>query len=130
MDTSPLVVEETEAGASLVQAFDKIYPVKAAFWLKASDDDYRYLFIASDSIDESNIDRAYRDVLRLVAQLQTPYLDPFRVKLISGTDELALAAVQKRSTSRFRTRVGGGMFGGQSVDDVYLYPADDHASVP
>jgi hypothetical protein len=88
------------------------------------------LFIASDSIDESNIDRAYRDVLRLVAQLQTPYLDPFRVKLISGTDELALAAVQKRSTSRFRTRVGGGMFGGQSVDDVYLYPADDHASVP
>lgn len=130
MDQSPLVSEETDAGAELIQAFDKSYQVKAAFWLKASDDDYRYLYIASDAIDDSNVGTAYGDVLRLVSQMQTPYLDPFRVKLISGNDPLTLAAIQKRSAGRFRTRVGSGIFGGLSVDDVFLYPATEHAAAP
>lgn len=130
MDKGPLVIEETDAGAALIQAFDKIYAVKAAFWLRASDDDYRYLYIASDAIDESNLGPAYRDVLRLVAQMQTPYLDPFRVKLIGGNDPLTLAAIHKRSTGPFKTRVGSGIFGGLTVDDVYLYPAADHVAVP
>jgi hypothetical protein len=129
MDQSPLVSEETAAGAELIQALDKAYPVKAAFWLKASDD-YRYLYIASDAIDHSNVGTAYGEMLRLVHHLPIPYLDPFRVKLIAGSDPLALAAVQKRSAGRFRTRVDGGMFGGLSVDDVFIYPEAAQTSVP
>jgi hypothetical protein len=128
MDQGPLVADEVDAGAELVQAFDKAYPVKAAFWLKASDDELRYLYIASDSITDSNLGQAYREVLRLAHQMQTPYLDPFRVKLIGGNNPLAIAAAQKRSAGPFRTRVGGGIFGGTTVDEVFLYPASDHVA--
>ncbi len=65
MDQSPLVMEEINAGAEIVRQFENYEPVKVAFWLKASDDDHRYLFIASDKIDDTNFDIAYGEVLRL-----------------------------------------------------------------
>ena len=44
--------------------FDKYGPVKVAFWLKASDTEQRYLYIASDQIADTNLDVAYGEVLR------------------------------------------------------------------
>ena len=40
MDRGTLVKEEIDAGAE----FDRFAPIKAAFWLKASGDDFRYLY--------------------------------------------------------------------------------------
>ena len=132
MDQGPLVMQEIDAGAALVREFDKYAPVQVAFWLKASDREYRYLYIASERIDDTNIDVAYGEVLRLANQLQSAYLDPFRVKLVSAEDPLAKAAVQinKHFSSRTATRFGGRSFGGISVDDVYIYPSPLPAAVP
>src|SRR5947207_15032852 len=94
MDQGPLVIEEIDAGAELVREFDKYKPIKVAFWLKASDDEHRYLYIASEQINDTNVGVAYREVLRLANQMQSPYLDPFRVKLISAEDPLANAAAE------------------------------------
>jgi hypothetical protein len=117
-------MEEIDAGAELVREFDKYAPVTAAFWLKESDDEHRYLYIASERIDGNSINAAYGEVLRLANQIRSAYLDPFRVKLISADDALARAAVEihKRFPGRLATRYGGKSFGGVSVDDVYLYP--------
>jgi hypothetical protein len=125
MDPGPLVVEEIEAGARFVHEFDRYEPVKAAFWLKASDDDHRYLYIASEKIDDTNFDVAYSEVLRLATRLGPPTIDPFRVKLINSADPLAMAAaeVHSRFPGRSATRFGGSAFGGVSVDDVYIYPS-------
>jgi len=79
MDTWSLVSEEIDAGAELAREFDKFKPVSAAFWLKASDDDQRYLYVASEEIDDTNFDLAYGEVLRLAAKMHSIYLDPFRV---------------------------------------------------
>jgi hypothetical protein len=124
MDQGPLVIEEIDAGADLAREFDRYKPVKAAFWLKASDEEQRYLYLASDGIDDTNFDVAYGEILRLVNQLQSPHLDPFRVKVISGRDPLARAAteINERFPARIPTRFGGRLFGGISVDDVYIYP--------
>jgi hypothetical protein len=132
MDQGPLVIEEIDAGAELAREFDKYEPVKVAFWLKASDKEHRYLYIASERIDGTNIDVAYGEVLRLTDKMQSPYLDPFRVKLISAGDPLAKAAVEvnKRFPSRMATRFGGKSFGGISVDDVYIYPSPLPATMP
>ena len=62
MDQRPLVTEEIDAGADLVRAFDQRLAVKAAFWLKASDEDYRHLYIASDAIDVGNLLDAYLEI--------------------------------------------------------------------
>lgn len=125
-------MEEIDAGADLAREFDKYEPVTAAFWLKASDDEHRYLYIASERIDDTNFDVAYGEVFRLVDGLRSPYLDPFRVKLISAKDPLAKAAteVNIRFPSSVATRIGGKSFGGISVDDVYIYPSPLAVAVP
>jgi hypothetical protein len=125
MDQGPLVVEEIDAGAELARGFEKYVPVKVAFWVKASDEEQRYLYLASDGIDANNIDVAYGEVLRLVGKLQSFDLDPFRVKLVNSEDPLAKAAVEinRRFPGRMATRYGGKTFGGASVDDVYVYPS-------
>jgi len=123
MDTWSLVIEEIDAGAKLAREFEKFKPVKVAFWLKASDEDHRYLYIASDGIDDTNFDLAYGEVLRLATKMHSIYLDPFRVKVISADDPLAKAAmdIHDRFPGRMATRFGGKSFGGISVDDVYIY---------
>jgi hypothetical protein len=132
MDQGPLVTEETDAGAELVQKLNQYFPVKAAFWLKASDEDERYLYIASDKINETNVRAAYREAFRLANEMQSPYLNPFRLKLIGGQDQLTVAAldVQNRFAGLMATRFHGKAFGGQTVDDVYLYPPSSPAAVP
>lgn len=125
MDQGSLVSEEIDAGEQLVRAFDKYLPVKAAFWLKTSDDPHRYLYIASEQIDDNNFDLAYREVIRLTHKFRNPDLDPFRVKVINAGTPLAQAAVEilERFPDSVGTRSGGGYFGGLVADDVYIYPA-------
>ncbi len=88
--------------------------------------------MASDQIDDTNLREAYGEVLRLMLKMQSPYLDPFRVKLISADHSLAQAAVDinERFPVRTATRFGGTSFGGMSVDDVYIYPSPLPATVP
>ncbi len=131
MGQAQLVKEEIDAGAELVREFDKYEPVNVAFWLKASDDAHRYLYLASERIDDANITEAYGEVLRLASQIDSPYLDPFRVKLLNTADPLAQAAaeINRRFPSRVATRFGGNSFGGVSTDDVYLYPSPLPAAV-
>jgi len=132
MDQGPLVIEEIDAGAELAREFEKYVPVKAAFWVKASDEEQRYLYLASDGIDANNIDVAYGEVLRLASKMRSPYLDPFRVKLVNAGDPLAKDALEinRRFPGRVATRFGGKTFGGTSVDDVYIYPTPLPAAVP
>ena len=131
MDQGPLVIEEIDAGAELAREFDKYEHVKAAFWIKATDDTNRYLYIASDQINDTNFTLAYREVLRLAGRLRSPYLDPFRVKVINAEAPLAKAAVEihDRFPGSTAIRFGGKSFGGISAEDVYIYPTPLPAAV-
>jgi hypothetical protein len=124
MDQGPLVSEETNAGEELARLFNCTFPVQAAFWVKDSDDGHWYLYIASDRIDDTNLRRAYGEVLRLADQMETPYLDPFRVKLVPASDPLAQAAIDihRRFPGKLATRIGGRNFGGITIDGAYIYP--------
>lgn len=124
MDQGPLVIEEIDAAAKLIRAFDAFRPIKVAFWLKASDEDQRYVYIASDAIDDSNFGDAYREIVKLENQKPTAHLDLFRVKVIPGNNPLAEAAldITARFPTALATRLHGGRFGGLTVDDVYIYP--------
>jgi hypothetical protein len=132
MDQGPLVTEEIDAGAELAREFDRDEPVKVAFWLKASDDPHRYLYLASERINGDNIRIAYGEMSRAANKIQSLYLDPFRVKLVNADHPLAKAAaeIHHRFPGRTATRFGGTSFGGISVDDVYIYPCPLPATVP
>lgn len=125
MDQGPLVNEEIVAGAELVRRFDKYEPVQVAFWLKASESPHRYLYMASERIDDKSRALAYGEVLRLVDQIRSPYLNPFRVKVVNVDDPLAKAAweINQRFPGHEAIRFGERWFGDISADDVYIYPS-------
>lgn len=126
MDQMPLVTQEIDAGKDLIREFNKLAPVTVALWLKESGDELHYLFIASDQINDSNVREWYGKVLEVAATLSSPYLDPFRIKLISAKHPIAIAAREfnERFPVRLATRFGGHFLGGVGVDDVYIYPPE------
>jgi hypothetical protein len=132
MGQESLVIEEIDAGEELVRRLDKFTPVTAAFWVNDSEGGRWYLYIASDQIDDNNLDMAYGEVLRLAGQMGNHYLDPFQVKLIPSSDPLAQAAlhIHRRYPQMMATRFGGQNFGGLGVEGVYIYPASVTTSAP
>jgi hypothetical protein len=125
MDQSPLVIDQFDAGAKFLGEFQKYVPVKAAFWLKESDQGEWRFYVASDQITDENFDVAYGEVLRIAGQLHDPVFDPFQVKLIGADDPLAKAAldINRRNPGLVATHFHGKMFGGLSVEEIYIYPS-------
>ena len=130
MDQDSLVIEETDAGAELVRRFHSYMPVEAAFWIRSVDDGHWTLYVVSKEIDEKTYDLGYGEVLRLVQEMKTPYIDPFQVRLLRGDDPLALAALEihRRYPGNMATRLGGREFGAIAVEGAYIYPASLVAS--
>ena len=118
------MIEQIEAGKKFIEKFDKYVPVRAAFWLKESEDSGWYLHVASDQITDESVDAAYREVWRLSKTIDDPNFDQFQVKVIGVHDPFAQAAldVYRHSPARIPTRIRGKQFGGMSVEGAYLYP--------
>ena len=131
MDQEPLVMEEIEAGAQFVRAFDRSIPIRAAFWLKDGDEGHWYLYLASDRIDDANFHLAYREVIRLSNQMQLDDFDPFQVKVINAEKPLAKAAIEINQIfpTRRGTRLRRQWFGGDYIDSAYIYPSPVPAAV-
>jgi hypothetical protein len=131
MDYGPLVIEEIEAGEELIREFDKFMPVKAAVWLKEMDAGLRSLYIASDQIDGTTLGQGYGEILRIADAMNTPYLNPFRVKLIGGDHPLAQAvsSLHQRYPGAPAIRLGETFFGNLNTEDVYIYPTPIPAEV-
>jgi hypothetical protein len=125
MDQGPLVKEEIDAGAELVREFANYRSIAAAFWLKAGEEERRYLYIASEQIDGSNRGEAYSEVNRLIEQMPSPDLLLLRVKLVNAENAFAKSAadILTRFPDPHGHRLTGARFGDTVVDDVYIYPS-------
>ena len=124
MDQGPMVIEEIDAAARFLGEFEKRIPVMAAFWLKASEDDSWYLYVASDEFNDKKLDVGYREVVRLAGEMRDPNFDQFRVKLISPDDPLAKAVLDllRCFPGRIARPIHRRNLGGVSVNEVYIYP--------
>ena len=125
MDQGPLVTEEIEAGTKFLSELEKTLPVKAAFWLKASEDDRRYLYVATDRVNNGDLMAGYEHVARVAIRLNDPNFDHFQVKLIGTDHPYAKAAIDlhERYPTRDRIRLNRRDFAGMRVDEGLLYPA-------
>lgn len=124
MDTSPLVTEDIDAGMEFLRLMDDHRHVKAACWLRAAEDEERYLCVALEGLSVGNMDDAYGEVLRITNSMKEHYVDPFRVKLIPPSDPVAVAVlgIYERFPTRIPTRFDGHLFAGTAVAEVYVYP--------
>lgn len=125
MDQAVLVNDEIQAGAELARRFSAVKPVKVAFWVKPSERLGYSLYLASDEIDDTNFGQAYEEVVRLVNQIGSPYLDLSRIKVLSADAPLAQAVheINEQYPNRIPTRYGGRMLADLSVDGFYVYPS-------
>jgi len=132
VDSKALVNDEIDAGAELVERFDKFMPVKVAFWLKPAEDDSWSLYIAADRVKQDGVAPGNREIVRLCQEINSPYLDMFQVRLIATDHPLALAVfdVHQRYPGRLPIRYNGTMLGGMSIEGAYLYPAPLAAANP
>jgi hypothetical protein len=125
MGQSPLVTEHIDAGLELARRFNDTYPVRAAFWLKESEDSPWYFHLASDRINDTNFDLAYREVVRLVGQGSRMWLDSSDVKVLGMSHPLAKAVFEITQKypgilpTRLRNRLPPA---GPSIEEAYIYP--------
>jgi hypothetical protein len=124
VDQNPLVSDRIVTGAKFLAGLQETIPVRIAFWLKGSEAVEANLYVASDKVTGKNIDIAYGEVLRVTNSMHDPWLNPWRVKLIGSKHPLAQAAldVLRRYPDRRPLGVERDIFGGVSVDWVYIYP--------
>ncbi len=125
MDHGPLVMDEIEAGANLIREFSQQIPVKVAFWLRASEDDFRYFYLSSDQIAHGHLGQAAEVLHQITRRRRSLFLDPFRVNLLPGDDRFAMAAAElnARFPDELGHRLGSQPFGGSFIADGSIYPA-------
>lgn len=118
-----LVTEQIDAGAEFLRDFNNYVPVSVACWVNPAESESVFLCIASDEIDDSNVDVAYGEVLRRLGTRRSQWLDPFQVKLLNSSDPIAKDAIQIRDRypAKIPTRYNGASIGGMSIKSAYIY---------
>ncbi len=131
MDSEALVNEQKEIGAEFVSKMRDKFPLSVALWGEASETGRWNLYIASDEITDANLRLAYGEALRVAAELGSPYLDPFQIKIIFMDDPLSkfVTDLHQRHPVKLGTWFRIGSLTGLSVDKGYLYPPQSSAPV-
>jgi hypothetical protein len=128
MDTESLVEERVNDGQKVIAILlAGGFPVTAAFWLKATENDKWYFYVASAVVDDEGLAKAYRKLHPLVRVLPQPcWVDPLEIKLIGPSNPIAkdVLAAQARAggpgVSPLRWR--GKRLGTVSIEEAYFYP--------
>ncbi|HTU22031.1 MAG TPA: hypothetical protein VMG10_28590 [Gemmataceae bacterium] len=124
MDKGPLVGQQIDAGMRFLEEFNKCYPVQFAFWLR-EEDDFLYLYIASEQITDENIDVAYGEAGRIGRANPDPWLDIFQVKVRGADNPLVkgVAEIYQRYLGRAPIHLYNQAFAGAQVEELYIYPS-------
>lgn len=120
-----MVNEQIDAGREFAEAFNAYQAVDVLFWLNPVVSSECLLYLASQAINDSNRDMAYREVLRLVGSGRQMWLDAFQIKLVNSDDALARKAkeIRDRHFAPLATRYSGTSIAGIPVGGAYIYPA-------
>jgi hypothetical protein len=128
MDTESLVENLIDDGQKLVESLSQRgFPVTAAFWLKASENDKWYFYIVSPVVDDEGLVQAYSRLHPMVrGRQQRMGIDPLKIKLIGPSNSIAqdVLAIHRRAPGPRVSpiRWGGKRLGNVSVEEAYLYP--------
>ena len=124
MDKTPLVMDEIEAGKEFIRRLHVYRPVKAAWWMRETEDAGRYLLVALDGLTVENADQAYDEVLRITKEMKDHHIDPFEVKLVSPDDPASRTVLDhyRRYPGRVPPPFNGSVLGRLPVVEVYVYP--------
>src|SRR5262245_50656148 len=125
MDQITLVDRRIADGQKLLlQLAQDGFEVAAGFWLKAPDDTFIHLFIASKVVDQLGPGEAYRKVQQSQQKLQGICISLADVKLIGVQNPImaGIRQLRKWTTGEKPLHFRGGQLGHLAVEEVYIYP--------
>jgi len=89
MDTQTLVDDKIHAGQRFITRLaQKKFDVIVACWVKTSEEDDWFLYIASGEVDKKGLAEAYREAYRVLEELDMPWITASQLKLVRSDDPL------------------------------------------
>jgi hypothetical protein len=131
MDSVTLVGNQVNDGLKLLDRLQKEkIPVKAACWLKPSDEDRWSLYISTPLVEQAGPVEAYRKVYGCLRSLEDLWITDTDVKLIGENHPITkdVLDLMHRYPGRIPTRSLRPFLGGLAVEEVYIYPWRDGPS--
>ena len=125
MDSKPLVAEQIETGAEFIKRLTKVLPIQGAFWAFPSDKGKWFLYVVYDRPKDKGFGEAIELAIRVRREMQSPYLDYSKVKIVDTRDAQAaeLLDLYRRYPGTMPARHDDEMvFGDRFVDGLYMYP--------
>jgi hypothetical protein len=125
MDTELLVDDRIEDGRELLaQLAVTGFDITVAFWVRTSDEDLWFLYIASSAVARGSIGDAYGIVYSALSRLPNPSITLSDIKLVRPENPIAAAAkaVLDRYAAKIPTRYKGDWLGELAIEEAYIYP--------
>jgi hypothetical protein len=124
MDQITLVDRRIDGQKLVLQLAHDGFDFTAVFWLRAADDNWWHLYVATKLADEQGPAVAYRKVQASLRQLPGTTLSLSDVKLIGATDPLThdILKIRRRYTGTAPIRFGGAPLGGTLAEEALIYP--------
>ena len=132
MDTQTLVDDKIHAGQRFITLLVRNnFAVKVACWVKTSEEDDWFLYVASGEVDKKGLAEAYREAYRVLEELDIPWITASQLKLVRSDDPI-VADVQETQhllTAAFPTISHRPQLGDLSTQEVYIYQDVDPEKV-
>ncbi len=124
MDTQTLVDDRIQAGQRFITLLvRKNFEVIVACWVKTSEEDDWYLYIASGEVDRRGLAEAYREAYTVLEELDIPWIAASQLKLVRSDDPIVVDIQETRLllTTAFPTVSHRPQLGEISTQEVYIY---------
>lgn len=125
MDQNSLVEQQLRDGERIVEQLRHHgIEVAVACWVKATEDNRWFLYIASPIVDDRGLHGAYRAVFDVMRGLPNLWVDSLDVKLVSASHPIVQDAlgIYRQYPALIPTRYAGLQLGGIGIEEAYIYP--------
>jgi hypothetical protein len=129
MDTETLVERQIDDGRRLTDLLvQKGVDVTAAFWVKTSEDDIWFLYIATEAVDKKGLAAAYRDVYGVLRSIEGICISTSDIKLIGKNNPITLDILRLSqqnpagTPTRYRRSYS---IGAIAIEELFIYPTPE-----
>ena len=128
MDTQTPVDDQILAGQKFITLLvHRNFDVVVACWVKTSDEENVYLYIASKKVDKNGLAGAYREAYDVLQMMETPWISASQLKLVRSDDPIVddVKKTQNLLSDAFPTVSHRPQLGNISTNEVYIYATVD-----
>jgi hypothetical protein len=125
MDTELLVDQRIEDGRELlVNLVARGFEISVAFWIRTSEEDLWFLYIASPEVGRIPIGDAYREAYTALSRSTNTSITISNIKLISSDNPVAVdaLAVSNRFHALVPIAYNGTRMGHLAIEEALIYP--------